>query len=53
MIEDCYHYNNHAYFGNYIYARSKDVIQRIQRIENLNSTEVSTFPSYFEMYGKM
>ncbi len=47
---NCYYYNNHAKFGNIIYAHSKDTLPYIG---DLNETDISTIPAYFKMYGNV
>jgi len=49
-FKDCYYYSNHAKFGNIVYARSKNFMGFIN---DLNPTDVMTFPAYFEMYGNV
>jgi len=45
----CYFENNHAKYGNIVYAYSKE---RAPEIENLNSMDISVIPSHFQMDEK-
>ena len=48
IFNNCEFDNNHAQFGNIIYAQSKD---SLPSVGSLNSNDVSTIPAYFEKYG--
>ena len=51
-ITECAYINNHAEFGNIIYAYSNDTLPNIgSYIENMD--DVSTIPAYFEKYGNI
>jgi len=45
-FKECTYINNHAEFGNIIYAHSKDVLPVIGP---LKSSDISTIPAYFEI----
>jgi len=44
-------YNNHAKFGNVLYTHSKAALLDVG--EYLNSSDISTPPAYFQMYGNL
>jgi len=50
FFQNCTYYNNHAKFGNIMYAHARN---RLPRIGVLDPSELSTIPEYFEMYGKI
>jgi len=47
---DCIFINNHAKFGNVVYAHSKDALPSF---ENLDSTDISTTPVDYKMFGNI
>jgi len=50
VFSNCIFNNNHAKYGNIVYAHSKN---EIPTIGDIQKTEISTIPTYFEMNGNV
>jgi len=50
LFKNCTYINNHARFGNIMYAHARN---KLPNIGILNPNELSTIPEYFEMYGNI